>query len=180
MEREARGGRREGLVNQRLDNLGARHRGHRRNRADSAGRLREQEVLVAGGRARWRALVLRDVRRRMAQPVQRRGLLPDEEGEREPEGEAEGAESLHVSAILLEAKDALTFQHGKAVALHEFLPEPSIVALDEIILAAIDAAIAESEWDVADKLLGAMEALCRDNERDARLAAAYMRIARHF
>jgi hypothetical protein len=52
------------------------------------------------------------------------------------------------------------------------------VALHDIILAALDSAIAESEWDVADKLLGAMEALCRDDELDARLAEAYMRIGR--
>lgn len=53
---------------------------------------------------------------------------------------------------------------------------PSTIALHEAILAALDSAVAASEWEVADQLLYAMEALCKDDELDPRLGEAYGRV----
>lgn len=53
-----------------------------------------------------------------------------------------------------------------------------MITLHESILQALDAAVARSEWEVADHLVRAMEALCHDDEFDPRLAETYLRLRR--
>lgn len=53
-----------------------------------------------------------------------------------------------------------------------------MITLHESILQALDAAVSRSEWEVADHLVRAMEALCHDDEFDPRLAETYLRLRR--
>lgn len=49
--------------------------------------------------------------------------------------------------------------------------------LADLILLALDRAIAEREWETAERLLQAMECHCRDGGDPSRLDDAYRRIA---